>query len=115
MSPAAYAVARRSAALRSTDGSAPRTAVITAHCCYCFCGIVVVPFGPMPVVSMMRRQRWPRRSGAPQSWLSAYSLHSEQRLTKAKWSNQDYGVISSQQLALKKARPERPRSAQQGH
>jgi hypothetical protein len=31
MSPAAYAVARRSAALRSTDGSAPRTAAITAQ------------------------------------------------------------------------------------
>jgi len=31
MSPAIYAVARRSAALRSTDGSAPRTATITAQ------------------------------------------------------------------------------------
>jgi putative transposase len=31
MSPAIYAVARRSAALRSSDGSAPRTAAITAH------------------------------------------------------------------------------------
>jgi putative transposase len=31
MSPAIYAVARRSAALRSTDGSAPRTAAITAQ------------------------------------------------------------------------------------
>jgi putative transposase len=31
MSPAAYAVARRSAVLRSTDGSAPPTAGITAH------------------------------------------------------------------------------------
>ena len=31
MSPATYAAARRSAALRSTDGSAPRTSAITAH------------------------------------------------------------------------------------
>jgi putative transposase len=31
MSPAIYAAARRSAALRSTDGSAPRTAAITAQ------------------------------------------------------------------------------------
>ena len=31
MSPAGYAAARRSAALRSTDGSAPRTAAITAQ------------------------------------------------------------------------------------
>jgi hypothetical protein len=31
MSPAIYAVARRSAALRSTDGFAPRTAAITAQ------------------------------------------------------------------------------------
>jgi hypothetical protein len=31
MSPAGYAAARRSAALRSTDGSAPRTATITAQ------------------------------------------------------------------------------------
>jgi hypothetical protein len=31
MSPAIYAVARRSAALRSTDGSAPRTAAIIAQ------------------------------------------------------------------------------------
>jgi putative transposase len=31
MSPAIYAIARRSAALRSTDGSAPRTAAITAQ------------------------------------------------------------------------------------
>ena len=31
MSPAIYAADRRSAALRSTDGSAPRTAVITAQ------------------------------------------------------------------------------------
>ena len=31
MSPATYAAARRSAALRSTDGSAPRTAAITAQ------------------------------------------------------------------------------------
>jgi putative transposase len=31
MSPAIYAVARRSAALRSPDGSAPRTAAITAQ------------------------------------------------------------------------------------
>jgi putative transposase len=30
MSPAIYAAARQSAALRSTDGSAPRTAAITA-------------------------------------------------------------------------------------
>ena len=31
MSPAIYAAAQRSAALRSTDGSAPRTAAITAQ------------------------------------------------------------------------------------
>jgi hypothetical protein len=31
MSPAIYAAARQSAALRSTDGSAPRTAAITAQ------------------------------------------------------------------------------------
>ncbi len=31
LSPACYAADRRSAALRSTDGSAPRTAVLTAH------------------------------------------------------------------------------------
>jgi putative transposase len=31
MSPAIYAAARRSATLRSTDGSAPRTAAITAQ------------------------------------------------------------------------------------
>ena len=31
LSPAIYAAQRRSAALRSTDGSAPRTATTTAH------------------------------------------------------------------------------------
>jgi hypothetical protein len=31
MSPASYAADRRSAALRYTDGSAPRTAAVTAH------------------------------------------------------------------------------------